>query len=73
VDFGSGIPLEFQSHIFERFAQADSGDTRRKSGTGLGLNIARSIVEKHGGTIGFNSVPGVGTTFYFELPRHETE
>ena len=68
VDTGSGIPLEFQARIFDRFSQADSGDKRRKNGTGLGLNIARSIVEKHGGTMGFNSVPGEGTVFYFDLP-----
>ena len=68
VDTGSGIPLEFQSRIFDRFSQADSGDKRRKNGTGLGLNIARSIVEKHGGTMGFRSVPGEGTVFYFDLP-----
>jgi PAS domain S-box-containing protein len=69
VDKGTGIPLEFQPIIFERFSQAkSSGDKRKKTGTGLGLNIARSIVEKHHGTMDFHSVPGEGTVFYFDLP-----
>jgi len=68
IDKGAGIPLEFQPKIFGRFAMAHSGDKRRKTGSGLGLHIARSIVEKHSGTMGFQSVPGEGTVFYFDLP-----
>ncbi|MBI4672895.1 MAG: PAS domain S-box protein [Chloroflexi bacterium] len=68
-DHGPGIPLEFQSRIFQKFAQADSSDARQKGGTGLGLSIVKAIVEKHGGTIGFDTTPGVGTLFYFELPE----
>lgn len=67
-DHGPGIPSEFHARIFERFAQADSSDTRQKGGTGLGLSITRALVEKMNGYIGFDSAPGVGTTFYFELP-----
>lgn len=68
TDSGPGIPLGFQHKVFEKFSQADSSDTRQKGGTGLGLAITKEIVEKHGGRIGFNSIPGHGATFYFELP-----
>ncbi len=70
VDQGTGIPDEFRSRIFQKFAQADSSDTRQKGGTGLGLSISRAIVEKHGGQIDFMSDPGNGTTFYFDLPLY---
>lgn len=69
VDHGPGIPPEFRPRVFERFAQADSSDRRQKGGTGLGLNICRSIVTDHGGSIGFESEPGVRTEFHFSLPR----
>jgi PAS domain S-box-containing protein len=68
-DHGPGIPDEFHDKIFMKFTQADSSRTRAKGGTGLGLNIAKSIVELHGGNIGFETELGVGTTFYFELPE----
>ena len=67
-DHGPGIPEKFRDRIFERFAQADASDTRQKGGSGLGLNISKSIVEKHGGTIGFDTKVGAGSTFYFDLP-----
>ena len=64
-DTGPGIIAEEMSHIFDRFWQA----TRTASlGTGLGLPIAKGIVEAHGGTIWVESQPGVGTTFYFTVP-----
>jgi PAS domain S-box-containing protein len=68
ADNGPGIPAKFHDRIFERFFQADSGDTRKVGGTGLGLNIAKAIIEDHHGTIDFDTTPGHGTTFYFELP-----
>ncbi len=67
-DHGKGIPEEFKSRIFSKFAQADSSDTRQKGGTGLGLNITKAIVEKQGGSISFDSDEGKGTTFYVDLP-----
>lgn len=67
-DRGPGVPPEFYSRIFEKFAQADSANTRQKGGTGLGLSISKVIVEKMGGRIGFDSAPGQGATFYFDLP-----
>ncbi len=68
ADHGEGIPDEFHERIFQKFAQADSSDTRQKGGTGLGLSITKAIVEKQGGLIGFNTEPGVGTIFYLKLP-----
>ncbi|MCC4800871.1 PAS domain-containing sensor histidine kinase [Enterovibrio norvegicus] len=68
TDHGPGIPTEFHAHIFERFSQADSTDTRRVGGTGLGLSISQAIVERHHGKLNFYSVPGEGATFYFTLP-----
>lgn len=67
-DFGPGIPEEFQDVIFEKFTQSSSGDTRQVGGTGLGLNISKMIIEKLGGEINFETIPGKETTFYFELP-----
>ena len=68
LDTGVGIAASFRDRIFERFAQADSSDRRQKGGTGLGLNICKSIVEAHHGQIGFTSEPGAGSEFYFDLP-----
>lgn len=68
-DHGPGIPEEFRTRIFQKFSQADSSDTRQKGGTGLGLNISRAIVERMGGTIGFDTQLGEGTTVFFELPE----
>lgn len=67
-DNGPGISDEFKDRIFQKFAQADSSDTRKKGGTGLGLSITRAIVEQMGGSIGFESAPNVLTTFFVEFP-----
>ncbi len=68
TDYGSGIPLDFQPIIFQKFSQADAINTRGKGGTGLGLNISKSIIEKLGGSIGFITEPDKLTVFYFDLP-----
>ncbi len=75
TDVGPGIPRAFRGRIFQKFSQADSSDTRKKGGSGLGLSISRAIVEYHGGTIGFDTVTAeeaadavTGTTFWFDLP-----
>ena len=68
-DQGKGIAAEFRSRIFQKFSQGDSSDTRQKGGTGLGLSISKAIIDKHYGRIDFNSTPGQGSEFYFDLPQ----
>lgn len=67
-DRGPGIPLDFQTQLFEPFTQADGTNTRRQGGTGLGLAITKALVEKMHGEIFFLSCPGEGSTFWFSLP-----
>ncbi len=68
-DSGVGIPKEFLPFVFDRFRQADSRSTRAHGGLGLGLAIARHIVEQHGGEIGATSDgPGRGATIWIRLP-----
>ncbi|WP_157210077.1 ATP-binding protein [Nocardioides aequoreus] len=67
-DQGRGIPAEDLPHVFERFRQVSVSDAKEKGGTGLGLTITRSIVERHGGRIWVESELGVGSTFGFTLP-----
>ena len=67
-DHGAGVPEDFKSHIFDKFAQADATNSRQKGGTGLGLSIVKQIVERLGGKVGFEDAPGGGATFYVDLP-----
>lgn len=67
INKGSGISESFREHIFEKFSQADSSDTRKSGGTGLGLAISEELIEHMNGVIGFDSLEGQGATFYFEL------
>lgn len=66
-DYGQGIPEEFKTRIFQKFSQADSSDSRQKSGTGLGLAISKELVERMGGSIGFDSELGQGTCFFADF------
>ena len=68
TDRGEGIPKAFQSQVFQKFSQADASITRQKGGTGLGLSICKSIIDKLGGHINFETERHQGTTFYFKLP-----
>jgi signal transduction histidine kinase len=67
-DDGIGIPDNELAHVFERFRQADGSTTRRHSGMGIGLTLARSLVELHGGMIWADSQSGHGSRFTFSLP-----
>jgi PAS domain S-box-containing protein len=67
-DDGPGIPREHRDDIFGKFFQADASDSRQKGGTGLGLNIAKTIIDMHRGEIFFECEPDAGTTFYVDLP-----
>ncbi|WP_217573845.1 ATP-binding protein [Mesorhizobium sp. GbtcB19] len=67
IDQGAGIPEAFRSRIFGKFEQADASSTRKKGGTGLGLSIVRTIVEKLGGAVSFETEEGKGTSFHVDL------
>jgi two-component system sensor histidine kinase ResE len=68
VDTGTGIPSEHLPRLFERFYRVDPARSREDGGTGIGLAIARSVVEAHGGHLSAESQMGKGSTFMFDLP-----
>jgi signal transduction histidine kinase len=68
ADTGDGIAPSHLPYLFDRFYQVDNTSTRQVGGTGLGLTISKALVEAHGGTIGVESTPGRGSTFWFTLP-----
>jgi hypothetical protein len=67
TDRGRGVPVAHRRAIFERFRQVETSDAREKGGTGLGLAICKSIIERHGGTIGVESQEGGGSSFWFRV------
>jgi signal transduction histidine kinase len=67
-DTGIGISEADLSHIFDIFSQLDHGSTRTHVGAGLGLAVARGLVQNHGGVIGVDSTVGTGSAFWFTLP-----
>jgi signal transduction histidine kinase len=67
-DTGVGIPAAEQERLFERFYRASTATERAIPGVGLGLTIAKAIVEAHEGTLEFDSIEGAGTTFRVRLP-----
>lgn len=67
-DTGEGIPKEYHSKIFDKFVQAESHKTRKRSSSGLGLTFCKLVIEAHGGRIWVDSAPGVGSVFTFTLP-----
>ncbi len=72
ADTGEGIPPDDLPNVFERFYRVDKSRTRSTGGSGLGLTIARRLVEAHGGTIGAQSEPGKGSCFKFIVPRGDS-
>lgn len=70
TDYGPGIPEDLHDEIFEKFTQAGTIPSQRKGGIGLGLSIAKLIIEQHDGRIDFESGSGLGTMFFIELPEY---
>ncbi len=69
TDHGPGVPDGLRGRLFQAFARLEDPGTVQTGGAGLGLSIARAIVEAHGGSVGFETAPGVATSFYFDLPQ----
>jgi two-component system phosphate regulon sensor histidine kinase PhoR len=68
IDEGIGVSPEYYDHIFERFYRVHNTTIRQYSGIGLGLYVAKAIIDRHGGQIWFTNNQNIGTTFHFTLP-----
>ena len=68
IDHGEGVAPHIQEKVFEKFVMARTGKSGKVRSSGLGLSISKAIIEEHNGRIAFESRPGEGTTFYFNLP-----
>jgi PAS domain S-box-containing protein len=73
VDEGPGIARDQLAKLFRKFSQLDESSTRSAGGSGLGLAISKAIVDAHGGVIGVDSQPGVGSRFHFEIGEAERD
>jgi signal transduction histidine kinase len=73
VDTGIGIPAKDVERVFDRFFQVESHLTRKHGGMGLGLSIAKAMVEMHNGQIWCESKEGTGSLFCFMVPRNQAE
>ena len=71
ADNGKGIAQEDLPYIFDRFYRTDASRNSKKGGSGLGLSIAKKIIEKHDGKIWATSMVNVGTTIHFTLPKQK--
>jgi signal transduction histidine kinase len=67
TDRGGGIPEVFRPYLFERFSQPQQGAHRQHRGSGLGLSIAKQIIESMGGSIAYETHMGEGTTFFVDI------
>ncbi len=67
-DYGIGISEKFKSSVFQKFSQEDAKSARKYAGTGLGLSLSKSMIEKMGGQIGFTSQEAQGSNFFITLP-----
>ena len=73
ADTGVGIPEDAIPHLFERFYRVDKARSRKSGGSGLGLSIVQSLVERNGGTISVSSTPNIGSVFTVTFPVFDTE